>query len=306
MPAADAGTAIAALGSHLRIALDGDIAAAAKPAAADAGTARSAGGLQAALGFIFVGDGELAGTVGRLGFRSGGGVLLHAGTDMAALEGIFPIQLQGHIAIARDLDSRFTADMFSYIWITTAGSGHIDGHAVQGDIGFCTVCHIDGDRRLAAVILGRTGGVADDNVHILYRHIGGGVPLRLDGDGVGGGYGGLGNHRCAVLHRSVGAVGHGLSAFRGIHGDAALGKVIFRRESRQRQAADKQQGHHARKKSSQLHRDTVSFHGLRSNTYVPGFGTNIYDLIIAGKSTFAIPASGKKWVFFSVYLYGFV
>ena len=236
--AADAGTAIAAVGDDFRAAGDGDVAAGATRAAADAGTGFSAGGPQAALGFVFVGNGQhtLTAIVG--------GVLLHAGTVHAALEGIFPVQLQGHIAVARNLDSSFTGNI---ITSKTAGSAHIDFHAVQGDIGFGAVRHIDGDRRLASVILGVINGVADDNVHILNGHIGSGVLRCRDGDGVGGGgfVVGLDDDRGIVRHRVVGAVGNGLSAFRGIHGDAALGKVICIRKGGYRQAANKQQGHHA-------------------------------------------------------------
>ena len=44
--------------------------------------------------------------------------------------------------------------------------------------------------------------------------------------------------------------------------------------------------------------DTVSFRGLRRSTYVPGFGTTIYDLIIAEKPPFGNTRQQEKWVFF--------
>ena len=228
--AADAGTTSAAGGGDFRIAGDGDVAAAAVRAAADAGTTSAAGGLQGAGSSVFVCNGQLAVTA------IGGGVLLHTGTFITALEGIFPIQLQGHIAVAGDLYSRFTAETrwftcFDSIIFATGVFG-IDVHAVQGHIGGSAVRHIDGDRRLSAVILGRAGGVTDDNVHILYGHIGSGVLRRIDGDGVfgGGAAVALGDDGCAVRHRSIGAVGNGLPRFRGVHSDTAHAQVIFLRK----------------------------------------------------------------------------
>ena len=127
----------------------------------------------------------------------------------------------------------------------TTGVFGIDVHAVQGDIGFRVLRHIDGDRSFAAVI--SEDIIADDNVHILYGHTGGGILLRFYGDGVGGcGFDvGLDNDRGIVLHCGVVAVGHGLTLCRGSHGDAARCKVIFCRENRHRQAAHQQQRRHS-------------------------------------------------------------
>ena len=185
------------------------------------------------MGFIFVGDGEIAVTAAGIGAPRVTGVLLHTGAVPVALDGIAPVQLDDHIALALDFNGRF---------MSTSG---IDVHAVQSDVGS-------------------------------------GVLLRLDGDGVGGGRFavGLDDHRGVVRHRGVGAVGHGLPAFRGDHGDAAFGKVIFRRKSGHRQAANKQQGYHTRYNSSQLHRDTVSFLRLRRRAYAPGCDIPEYGIYV--------------------------
>ena len=220
-------------GSDFRAAGDGDVAAAATYAAADAGTVRAAGGLQTSGGFVFVGDGELAVAVSGIVARSGGGVLLHTGVAKTTLDSIFPIQLDDHIAVALDFNGSFIS----------------------------------------------TSGV---NVHILQGDIGSGTGIRVDGDGVGGGgfIVRLGDDRGVVVFACL-TLGDILSVCFGLDADTAVCKVIFCRKGCQGQAANQQQGHHARKNSSQLHRKTSPFMICSPPERGPEHGANTYACMIA-------------------------
>ena len=118
------------MGNDFRAAGDGDVAAAAHTAAADAGTFIAAGGLQAAVGLISIGDGEIAVTAAGIVVRRGNGVLLHTGVIKTALDGIAPVQLDDHVAVALDFNG------------STAG---FNVHTAECDIGGGTGISIDGD-----------------------------------------------------------------------------------------------------------------------------------------------------------------
>ena len=281
--AADAGSKLTALGGDFRVAADGNITAAAVAAvapraAADAGTFFAAGDIQAAGKSGFVGDGEIAFTVTAIL----GGVLLYTGTLTAALDGVFPVQLQGHIAVARDLDSCYTQEIINLRF--AAGSAHIDVHAVQGDIGGSVVRHIDGDRRLIAAVIGE-GIITDDNVHFLQSDIGNGTSRCRNGDGVGGGRFtvGLGDDggRGLLFIRDAIFLGDILPAIVGCDGDTASGKVIFLRKGGKGQAADEQQGQKGGYKTFGFH-GAVSFRwaGMNRVGGVAGISLGLYAIFL--------------------------
>ena len=150
---------------------------------------------------------------------------------ITALDGVVSVQLDDHFSLSPGLDGGFAAV-----------SGDVNVHAAL---------------------------FAGVNVHTAQGDIGRAAGIRVDGDGVGGGFGGLGNDGRAVIHRVVGAVGHSLPAFRGIHGNASLGNVIGSRKSRQGHGGCQQQRHHTGKNSSRFHGVFVSFLA-RKRTLLPG------------------------------------
>ena len=279
--AADAGAEAAAVGGDFRVAADGNITAAAVAAvapraAADAGTLQAAGGIQAAGKSGFVGDGEIAFTVTAIL----GGVLLYTGTLTAALDGVFPVQLQGHIAVARDLDSCYTQEIINLRF--AAGSAHIDVHAVQGDIGGSVVRHIDGDRRLIAAVIGE-GIITDDNVHFLQSDIGNGTSRCRNGDGVGGRSAAvrLGDDRGTVRNVNLCSLSYRLSAFRSVDGDITVLQIPGIRKGGNGQAAYQQQGQEGGNKAFGFH-GAVSFRwaGMNRVGGVAGISLGLYAIFL--------------------------
>ena len=200
--AADTGAAMAALGDDFRAAGNGDVTGGMVYAAADTGTMYAAGGIQAAGSSGFVGDGEIALTAGRFCFRSFNGILLYTGTPDTALDSIGPVQFDGHIPVARDLDSRLSGLHGHDI----TGFADIDVHTAEGHIG---------------------GGV--------FRCRDG------DGVGGGGAAVVLGDDRGTVRNVNLCSLRYRLSAFRGVDGDITVLQIPIISKGGNRQAADEQQ-----------------------------------------------------------------
>ncbi len=111
---------------------DGDVAAAAMVAAADARAAFAARGVKAAAVIVRIGDGQAAGVV-----------FLQTGAGIAAPDRVLTLQLNGHVAFARGGNSG-----------ASGCAAHIDVHVLERDIGGLIFCRRDGDS------VGCRGGVA--------------------------------------------------------------------------------------------------------------------------------------------------
>ena len=259
--AADTGTADVALGRYLA-ALDGNVAAAAFVAAADTGTSSATSG-----GYLAVGDGNVTaaasssaadtGTVeaalGRY-LAAGYGNVTAAAAGSAADTGTSIATSGGYLAA---LDGNVTAAAFvaaadtgtqcaaggreaAILIFVRNGQGAVVLLFHTG-VGIATLNRI-GSVQLDVYVSfarGRDGCPAccpGVNVDILQGHVGGGVFLRCDGDGVVCRPAAAGDDGITVYCWAASRLGNGLALYRSTDGNAALIQIPV---SRQDVAGDK-------------------------------------------------------------------
>ena len=273
--AADARSGSSGDSLHIGIVGDGDIAAISPSAAANAGAKALAGSRH--MGILFDRDIFAVTRVASSSVSAANtGAILSAGGGYHGVAGNGDVAGVGPTMSAADAGSEPTAgggqtagvflrdlvgvgdDQCAGIVLIHAG---IIITALHGILSVQLDGHVAGARCLDG---GYVEGSTVVDVHIVQGDLGGGILRRVDGDGVGGrGFTvPLGDDGGIVIFAGT-TLGYRLAGFRGIDGDAAVLQIPGIRQNGHRQAANKQQGHQAGYNSSQFHRDTVSFPGLR-------------------------------------------